>query len=139
MSVSGFARFWCTAPIVVWIALQGGRVHTQEVQPVNSGANPYRTIRNWGTEPEGRPWGAANGVAIDRDGRSVWVADRCGTGVGCVEPVAIGLVHAQQNQIVLSFDQLANIRLRARTTESRPDAGNRQGYTRLSVDGLAPD
>src|SRR6266576_1665028 len=34
--------------------------------------------------PEGRPWGAANGVAIDRDGMSVWVADRCGTGTGCV-------------------------------------------------------
>ena len=84
MSVSSFARFWLTAPIVVWIALQGGGVHTQEIQPVNSGANPYRTIRNWGMVPEGRPWGAANGVDIDRDGKSVWVADRCGTRVGCV-------------------------------------------------------
>ena len=84
MSASGFARFWFSAPIVVWIALHGSGVHTQEVQPVNSGANPYRTIRNWGTLPEGRPWGAANGVDIDRDGKSVWVADRCGTGVGCV-------------------------------------------------------
>ena len=85
MSISGFAaRFWFTAPIVVWAALQGGRVATQEVQPVNSGANPYRTIRNWGMLPEGRRWGAANGVAIDRDGKSVWVADRCGTGEGCV-------------------------------------------------------
>ena len=85
MSVSGFARFWFTAPLVVWIALQGGQVLTQEVQqPVNSGANPYTKIRNWGVEPAGRPWGAANGVAIDRDGKSVWVADRCGTGQGCV-------------------------------------------------------
>ena len=54
------------------------------VQPVNIGANPYRTIRNWGTLPPGRPWGAANGVAIDRDGKSVWVADRCGQTEGCV-------------------------------------------------------
>jgi DNA-binding beta-propeller fold protein YncE len=94
MSVSGFAggntvrgrrvRFWFTAPIIVWIALLGGRAYTQEIQPINSGANPYRTIRNWGMLPEGRPWGAANGVAIDRDGKSVWVADRCGTGQGCV-------------------------------------------------------
>jgi sugar lactone lactonase YvrE len=52
---------------------------------VNSGgANPYRVIRNWGMVPEGRPWGSANGVAIDRDGKSVWTADRCGTSVGCV-------------------------------------------------------
>jgi sugar lactone lactonase YvrE len=84
MSLSGFARFWLTAPIVVWMALQGGGVLTQEIQPVNNGANPYRTIRNWGMVPEGRPWGAANGVAIDRDGKSVWTADRCGTGQGCV-------------------------------------------------------
>jgi DNA-binding beta-propeller fold protein YncE len=70
----------------VWIALmQGGPVQTQEdIQPVNSGANPYRTIRNWGMLPAGRPWGAANGVGIDRDGKSVWVADRCGTAQGCV-------------------------------------------------------
>lgn len=70
--------------IVVWIALEGGPVYTQEVGPINTGANPYRTIRNWGVLPEGRPWGAANGVAIDPDGKSVWVADRCGTREGCV-------------------------------------------------------
>jgi sugar lactone lactonase YvrE len=76
---------WLPAPILLWVALQGVQVLTQEVQqPVNSGANPYRKIRNWGTLPEGRPWGAANGVAIDRDGKSVWVADRCGTAQGCV-------------------------------------------------------
>jgi len=89
MSVLGFAKFSFTAPVVVWMALQGSQVQAQkvqaeEVQPVNSGANPYRVIRNWGMEPEGRPWGAANGVAIDRDGMSVWVADRCGNGNGCV-------------------------------------------------------
>ena len=89
MSVLGLKKFAFTAPVVVWMALQGGqvqaqKVQAQEVQPVNSGANPYRVIRNWGMEPEGRPWGAANGVAIDRDGTSVWVADRCGNGIGCV-------------------------------------------------------
>ena len=40
--------------------------------------NPYQTIAPWGKLPEGRKWGALNGVAIDRDGVSVWVADRCG-------------------------------------------------------------
>src|SRR5579864_1011953 len=79
MSVSGLAKFSFAAAVVVWMALQGGRVQAQvqaqEVLPVNSGANPYRVIRNWGMVPEGRPWGAANGVAIDRDGMSVWVAD----------------------------------------------------------------
>src|SRR5204862_7934174 len=31
-----------------------------------------------GNLPEGRTWGALNGVAIDNDGESVWVANRCG-------------------------------------------------------------
>jgi len=40
--------------------------------------NPYQTIAPWGKLPEGRKWGALSGVAIDRDGASLWVADRCG-------------------------------------------------------------
>jgi len=39
--------------------------------------NPYRTIENWAQLPEGRIWGATSAVYIDRDGISVWVADRC--------------------------------------------------------------
>ena len=40
--------------------------------------NPYRTIEGWAKLPEGRVWGATSGVDIDRDGRSIWVAERCG-------------------------------------------------------------
>ena len=85
MSVSRFTRFWLIAPIAVCIALLGGVVYTQDVQPVNSGANPYKVIREWGKLPD-RPWGGSNGVAIDRDGRSVWAVDRCspGTTPGCL-------------------------------------------------------
>ena len=84
MSVARFARFVFPALTVAWMVVQGVQVLTQEQQPINSGANPYRKIRNWGMVPEGRPWGAANGVAIDKDGKSVWTADRCGNGQGCV-------------------------------------------------------
>jgi sugar lactone lactonase YvrE len=69
-----------TFAVVVSLPHPGGRVHTQEeVAPVNDGPNPYRTIRNWGTMPAGREWGATSGIDIDRDGTSVWVAERCGT------------------------------------------------------------
>src|ERR1700693_2841142 len=44
----------------------------------NSKPNPYRTIEGWAKLPEGRSWGSTSAVAIDRDGRSVWVAERCG-------------------------------------------------------------
>jgi sugar lactone lactonase YvrE len=44
----------------------------------NSLPNPYRTIENWAKLPEGRSWGSTSAVEVDRDGRSVWVAERCG-------------------------------------------------------------
>ena len=47
-------------------------------QPTNDLPNPYQSVAPWGNLPEGRKWGGLNGVAIDNDGESVWVADRCG-------------------------------------------------------------
>ena len=66
---------------------RGGTPQTEKAAPVNTGANPYRVIRDWAKfSSENRPWGGSNGVAIDRDGRSVWAVDRCSTGTtpGCV-------------------------------------------------------
>jgi len=86
-------KFWSLALIVTLVALtdtivqaqaRGGTPQTDKVQPVNSGANPYRVIRDW-AHIEGRAWGGSNGVAIDRDGTTVWATDRCspGTTPGC--------------------------------------------------------
>src|SRR5262245_6455150 len=66
---------------------RGGTPQTDKVPPVNSGANPYRVIRDWARfAVETRPWGGSNGVAVDRDGKSVWATDRCspGTAPGCL-------------------------------------------------------
>jgi DNA-binding beta-propeller fold protein YncE len=86
-------KFWSLALIVTCVAMadtivqaqaRGGTPQTDKVQPVNSGANPYRVIRDW-ARIEGRAWGGSNGVAIDRDGKTVWATDRCspGTTPGC--------------------------------------------------------
>ena len=40
--------------------------------------NPYRTVANALVLPDGRAWGSTSAVEIDRDGRSIWVAERCG-------------------------------------------------------------
>jgi len=59
----------------------------QDIAPVNSGANPYTVIKDWAQLTiEKRPWGGSNGVAVDRDGKSVWATDRCspGTVPGCL-------------------------------------------------------
>jgi hypothetical protein len=44
----------------------------------NSAPNPYHVVENWAKLPQGRVWGQAIGVDIDRDGTSVWIYDRCG-------------------------------------------------------------
>jgi DNA-binding beta-propeller fold protein YncE len=40
--------------------------------------NPYRTIEGWAKMPEGRKWGSTSAVDIDKDGKSIWVGERCG-------------------------------------------------------------
>ena len=49
----------------------------------NSPPNLYRVDEGWAKLPGGRKWGAAIGVDIDRDGKSVWVFDRCATADDC--------------------------------------------------------
>src|SRR5258708_11931750 len=86
MLKSDLARGCLAAAIVVWMAAAAGQAQTQDITPVNSGANPYRVIRDWAQLTlEKRPWGGSNGVAIDGDGKSVWATDRCspGTAPGC--------------------------------------------------------
>ena len=55
----------------------GAMVAAQE--PTNDLPNPYQTVEHHFKMPEGRTWGATSAVEIDRDGRSIWVGERCGT------------------------------------------------------------
>lgn len=66
------------AALVAAIAVHGGSAQAQTSRDPNSAPNPYRMEENWAKTALGRPLGAAIGVDIDRDGRSVWVYDRCG-------------------------------------------------------------
>ena len=82
MTLSDVVRVAGAVTIVVCITAQsasvqaqqrGGTPQTEKLQPVNTGDNPYRVIRDWARlDLENRPWGGSNGVAIDRDGKSVW-------------------------------------------------------------------
>jgi len=53
-------------------------VSNTDTTPTNDLPNPYRSVSPWGHTPDGRAWGALNAVWVDNDGRSLWVADRCG-------------------------------------------------------------
>ena len=49
----------------------------------NAAPNPFREDVGWAKLPNGRKWGAVPGVDIDRDGKSVWLFDRCETADDC--------------------------------------------------------
>jgi len=63
------------AAVVGVVAISGGPVQADDP---NSAPNPYHVVEHWAKLPEGRNWGQAIGVDIDRDGSSLWVFDRCG-------------------------------------------------------------
>ena len=66
---------------------------------VNDLPNPYKTVEGWAKMPAGRTWGSTSAVDIDRDGRSVWVAERCGAN-SC---------EGSKLPIVLKFDPNGNL------------------------------
>ena len=53
-------------------------------RPINDAPNPYRTVDGWAKLPAGRVWGSTSAVDVDRDGQSIWVAERCGAN-SCLE------------------------------------------------------
>jgi len=63
------ALFGCAGP---------GPVSNLDSTPTNDLPDPTLAVAPWGKLPEGHAWGALNAVAVDADGVSLWVADRCG-------------------------------------------------------------
>jgi sugar lactone lactonase YvrE len=47
-------------------------------KPTNDAPNNYTTTKDYFKLPEGRTWGSTSAVDIDKDGTSIWVAERCG-------------------------------------------------------------
>src|SRR5260370_32001469 len=76
-------RYALGLAMVAAIAMLGEGVFAQGGADPNAAPNPYRVDEGWAKLPQGRKWGAAIGVDIDRDGKSVWVFDRCATRDDC--------------------------------------------------------
>lgn len=49
------------------------------IPPVNDVANPYNSNHDFFKLPEGRKWGSTSTIDIDKDGKSIWIAERCGS------------------------------------------------------------
>ena len=63
--------------LIAGLVCAAGAATAQSIAAVNSAPNPYISIENWAKLPAGRPWGSTSAVDIDKDGKSVWVAERC--------------------------------------------------------------
>src|SRR5262245_5885598 len=73
-------------PIVVAVIAMSGWLFAQgAVAPTNDLPNPYQTVADYFKPPPGRTWGSTSAVDIDKDGRSIWVAERCGVN-SCADP-----------------------------------------------------
>ena len=65
--------------------------------------NPYRTVEGWAKMPEGRKWGATSAVDIAPDGRSIWVAERCGANSCLNSDLPVVLKFDADGNLVTSF------------------------------------
>lgn len=80
-----------------------GPAEHANVTPVNGLPNPYETIRNFGTLPDGRNWGSVSAINVDIDGVHIWVGDRCGSN-SCVGSTVDPIVKLDPNgNVVASF------------------------------------
>src|SRR5262249_24426191 len=77
------SRYLLAAAVTAALALPADSGRAQTSSDPNAAPNPYRLDDGLAKLPQGRKWGAAIGVDIDRDGMSVWVFDRCATADDC--------------------------------------------------------
>jgi sugar lactone lactonase YvrE len=91
------------ASILGIVALLGWRVEAQApaMAPTNDLPNPFQTVTGYFKLPDGRTWGSTSAVEVDKDGRSIWVAERCGTN-SCLDRATNTMSNLPS---VLRFDQ----------------------------------
>src|SRR5436309_105395 len=100
----GRVSFRLVVALAAVLLTSAGLAYTQSnVQPVNDLPNPYQTIEGWAKMPEGRTWGATSAVEIDPDGKSIWVAERCGANTCAGSNLPVVLKFDETGKLVKSF------------------------------------
>ena len=96
--------------VVFTVALWRARAQSP-AEPTNSAPNPYKTVEQFFKMPDGRTWGSTSAVEVDKDGRSIWVAERCGANTcldratGQMSPLPSILKFDPSGKLVASFGQ----------------------------------
>jgi streptogramin lyase len=79
MSCARLLKYAVAAAGMATIAASSVRLSGQAtMMPTNDAPNSYQSIENYFKLPEGRTWGSTSAVEIDKDGKTVWIAERCG-------------------------------------------------------------
>jgi streptogramin lyase len=91
--------------LILFVVLAIATQATAQIKPVNDVPTPYETVENYFKLPAGRIWGAISAIEVDKDGKSLWVAERCGANSGCaanptVDPI---LLFDASGKLVRSF------------------------------------
>jgi DNA-binding beta-propeller fold protein YncE len=75
------ARWSFALPLaaIMLLFLAGDAAAQADMAPVNDLSNPYKWTHGYLRMPVGRSWGAVGAVDVDPDGKSIWVAERCGS------------------------------------------------------------
>jgi sugar lactone lactonase YvrE len=98
-----YARYALAAALII------APVVAQDVRPTNDAPNPFTTVKDYFKLPDSRTWGSTSAVDIDKDGRSIWVAERCGQnscldrGAGKIMDVPTVLKFDASGKLVKSF------------------------------------
>jgi sugar lactone lactonase YvrE len=91
------------ALVSVFVIFVAGAYPLSGIRPQNDAPNPYTTVENWAKMPEGRTWGATSAVDIDPDGKSIWVAERCGANSCAGSDLPVVLRFDSTGKMVKSF------------------------------------
>jgi len=72
--------------------------------PTNDLPSPYETIPDPFKLPDNRTWGATSAIDVDKDGKSIWVAERCGANSACLSNKVDPILHYDENgKLIKSF------------------------------------
>jgi DNA-binding beta-propeller fold protein YncE len=84
-----------TRTIRLALAIAAGLVAVTTVAgPILAQATPYRTVDEaWGNLPDGREWGAVSAIYPAPNGRSIWIAERCGQNTCTDRPDVDPILH----------------------------------------------
>lgn len=106
MARAGGAGLWkAGVRVAAGLLVAGATLWAQgdAVAPINDLPNPYRTVEGFLKMPPGRTWGSTSAVAIDRDGHSIWVAERCGANSCAGSDLPVVLKFDPSGALVRSF------------------------------------